>query len=164
MTEPLRKSAADDDRHDRPATGLKPPYCKHWGTIGASQRPMIAIVDDDELVRDATLSLIRSFGYHAATFPSAEKFLESDQSQKASCLITDMQMPGLSGLDLQDRLIARGSTMPVIVVGGSLDEKTRSRALKAGALACLAKPYQAQCLAKYLEMALYGRKIGEASN
>ena len=65
---------------------------------------LIAIVDDEEPVRDATKSLVRSLGYHASTFASADKFLESEQVHDTSCLITDVQMPGLSGLDLQDHL------------------------------------------------------------
>src|SRR5262245_47264429 len=130
---------------------------------GVSQRPMIAIVDDDELVCDATTSLIESLGYNAVGFSSAEQFLQSGHLHKASCLITDVQMPGLSGLDLQDCLIARGSAMPVIVVGGSLDERDRSRALRAGALGCLSKPYSLECLVKYLEMALKGRNSADAS-
>src|SRR5262245_66614590 len=132
-------------------------------TIGVSQRSIIAIVDDNDLVCDATKSLIKSLGYDAIGFLSAEQFLQSDYFHKASCLVTDVQMPGLSGLDLQDCLIARGSAMPVIVVGGSLDERDRSRALKAGALGCLNKPYSAECLVKYLEMALKGRKSADAS-
>jgi FixJ family two-component response regulator len=83
---------------------------------------MIAIVDDSDLVRDATMSLVKSFGYAAVGFLSAEQFLQSDHLDKASCLVTDVQMPGLSGLDLQDCLITRGSAMPVIVVGVSRRE------------------------------------------
>ena len=67
---------------------------------------MIAIVDDDDVVREAMKSLMRSLGYNASTFGSAEEFLKSEQISNTSCLITDLHMPGLSGLDLQDRLIA----------------------------------------------------------
>src|ERR1700724_2627823 len=76
------------------------------------QVPMISIVDDDESVREATKSLVRSLGYTAATFCSAEEFLESAEVTATACLITDVQMPGLSGVELQDRLIADGNRMP----------------------------------------------------
>jgi FixJ family two-component response regulator len=74
--------------------------------------PVISIVDDDESVREATKGLVRSLGYHAATFASAEDFLRSGQVDKTSCLITDMQMPGLSGVELQSHLIARAIIRP----------------------------------------------------
>lgn len=154
MTEFVRTPVADHDRPSSPAPGLMPLHSRHREAIGLAPRPMVAIVDDNEMVRNATLSLVNMLGYDAITFPSAELFLQSDQSHKASCLITDVQMPGLSGLDLQDRLIARGSAMPVIVVSGSLDGKIRSRAMRAGAFGCLTKPYPMKSLAKCLEMAL----------
>src|SRR5438034_329251 len=69
---------------------------------------LIAIVDDDETVRDATKQLVQSLDYNASTFGSADEFLKSEQVHDTSCLITDVQMPGLNGIDLQDRLIARG--------------------------------------------------------
>jgi FixJ family two-component response regulator len=117
--------------------------------------PMIAIVDDDESVREATQSLMRSLGYHASTFASAEEFLKSDQVHDTSCLITDVQMPpGLSGIDLQDRLIARGHRIPIIFITGYPDENVRARAMKAGAVAFLSKPYNHEHLLGYLEKAL----------
>ena len=73
---------------------------------------MIAIVDDDDAVREAMKLLMRSFGYHASTFDSAGEFLKSKQFSNTSCVITDLQMPELSGLDLQDLLIARGHRIP----------------------------------------------------
>ena len=75
---------------------------------------MIAVVDDDQAVREGTETLLRSMGYSASTFASAEEFLKSKQFSNTSCLITDLQMPGLSGLDLQDLLIARGHRIPII--------------------------------------------------
>ena len=96
--------------------------------------PMIAIVDDDKAVREATESLMRSLGYHASTFASAEEFLQSEQISNTSCLITDVQMPGLSGIDLQDRLIARGHRIPIIFITGYPDDSVRARAMKAGAV------------------------------
>ena len=119
-----------------------------------SQVSMIAIVDDDEAVRDATKTLVRSLGYNASTFGSAEEFLKSEQVHDTSCLITDLQMPGLSGVDLQDRLIARGHRIPIIFITGYPDENVRARAMKAGAVAFLSKPVDADHLIGYLEKAL----------
>ena len=86
---------------------------------------MIVVVDDDETVRNATQSLVRALGYRASTFASADEFLTSEQISNASCLITDLQMPGLSGLDLQDRLIAQGHRIPIIFITGHPDETAR---------------------------------------
>ena len=78
---------------------------------------------------------MRSLGYHASTFGSADEFLNSEQVDDTSCLITDLQMPGLSGIDLQDRLIARGYRIPIIFITGFPDDNVRARAMKAGRLA-----------------------------
>jgi FixJ family two-component response regulator len=116
---------------------------------------MIAIVDDDKAVREATEALLRSLGYHASTFASAEEFLKSEQISSTSCLITDVQMPpGLSGIDLQDRLIARGHRIPIIFITGYPDDSVRARAMKAGAVAFLGKPYNHDHLLGYVEKAL----------
>ena len=108
--------------------------------------PMIAIVDDDEAVREATKGLVRSLGYNASTFASADHFLKSEQLHNTSCLITDLHMPGLSGIDLQDHLIARGHRIPVIFITGYPDESVRTRAMKAGAVGFLSKPYRGRPL------------------
>ena len=115
---------------------------------------MIAIVDDDEAVREAMRTLVRSLGYGVSTFGSAEEFLKSEQFSDTSCLITDLQMPGLSGLDLQDLLIARGHRFPIIFITGYPDEDVRIRAMKAGAIAFLSKPFNADHLLGYLDKAL----------
>ena len=102
--------------------------------------PIISIVDDDKDVREATESLVCSVGYSACTFASADEFLTSEQISNASCLITDLQMPGLSGLDLQDRLIASGRRIPIIFLTAYPEENVRIRAMKAGAVGFLSKP------------------------
>jgi len=76
----------------------------------------ISIVDDDESVREAIKRLVRSLGYNACTFASADEFLKSEQVHDTSCVITDLHMPGLSGIDLQDRLIAQGDRIPIIFI------------------------------------------------
>jgi|GraSoiStandDraft_4_1057263.scaffolds.fasta_scaffold511947_1 FixJ family two-component response regulator len=115
---------------------------------------MIAIVDDDEAVRVAMKSLLRSLGYNTSTFGSAKEFLNSEQVGETSLLITDVQMPGLSGVELQDRLIARGHRIPIIFITAYSDENVRTRAMKAGALAFLTKPVNAEHLLDHLEKAL----------
>ena len=120
---------------------------------------MISIVDDDESVREATKGLVRSLGYTAATFASAEDFLQSNQVNDTSCLITDVQMPGLSGVELQSQLIAQGNSTPMIFVTAFPEERTRARALKAGAIGFLTKPFNEERLIEYIHAALAGRKI-----
>ena len=115
---------------------------------------LVAIVDDDKCAREALGGLVRSLGHNASTFGSAEEFLRSEKLHDTSCLITDLQMPGLSRLDLQDRLIAKGHRIPVIVITGHPDDNARARAMKAGAVGFLAKPYDANHLIRYIETAL----------
>jgi FixJ family two-component response regulator len=115
---------------------------------------LIAIVDDEEPVRNATNSLVRSLGYHASTFGSADDFLKSEQVHDTSCLITDVQMPGLSGLDLQDRLIARGHCIPIIFMTGYPNDSVRARAMKAGAVCFLNKPFDEDHFIGCIEKAL----------
>ena len=102
---------------------------------------LIAIVDDEKPVRDATKSLVRSLGYHASTFGSADDFLKSEQVHDTSCLITDVQMPGLSGIDLQEHLVAQGYRIPIIFMTGYPNDSVRARAMKAGAVCFLNKPF-----------------------
>jgi FixJ family two-component response regulator len=111
-------------------------------------------VDDDEAVREAMKSLVRSLGYNASTFASADEFLKSDQVHDTSCLITDIQMPGMSGVDLQDRLIAQGHRIPIIFITGYPDENVRTRATKAGAIGFLSKPFRQDHLIGCIEKAL----------
>ena len=117
---------------------------------------VISIVDDDASVREATGSLVRSLGYQAATFASAQEFLHSRQVDDTLCLITDLVMPGMSGIALQDRLIADGNDTPVIFITASFDEMTRTRALEAGAHGFLRKPFSEESLVKCLDSALSG--------
>ena len=116
--------------------------------------PMIAIVDDDAAVREALRQFVRSLGHNASTFGSAVEFLKSEEVSNTSCLITDVQMPGLSGLDLQDLLIARGDRIPIIFLTGYPDENVRIRAMKAGAIGFLIKPPNHHDLVDHLEKAL----------
>jgi FixJ family two-component response regulator len=102
---------------------------------------MISIVDDDESVREATRGLVRSLGYSAAAFASAEEFLGSDRLLDTSCLITDVEMPGLSGIELQSRLAADGHRIPIIFITAYPEERVRARAEEAGAFGFFGKPF-----------------------
>jgi FixJ family two-component response regulator len=121
--------------------------------IGNLANPMIAIVDDYKGLRDALERLLRSLGHVAATFASAEDFLKSAKLRATACLITDVQMPGLSGLDLQSRLTDQGHRIPIIFITGHPDDNVRARAMKAGAIAFLHKPVDAKQLIKCIEKA-----------
>jgi FixJ family two-component response regulator len=106
-----------------------------------SKTPMVVIIDDDDSVREATKSLLRSIDYRVRTFASAEDFLKSDGAKDVACLITDVQMPGISGLELQSRLIKEGHRIPMIFITAFPDGDVRMRALKAGAIGFLEKPF-----------------------
>ena len=106
-----------------------------------SKAPLISIVDDDALARDGIRELVESLGYEAISFTSAEHFLQSDVIAETTCMITDMQMPGLSGLELQEALRSQGYPTPVIVITAYPNEKHRTRALENGAVAYLSKPF-----------------------
>jgi FixJ family two-component response regulator len=116
--------------------------------------PIISIVDDDGAVREAIKRLVRSLGYNASTFASADEFLKSELVHDTSCIITDLQMPGLSGIDLQDILTARGHRTPIIFITGHPDEDVRARAMKAGAVCFLSKPLIHDHLVGHLANAL----------
>jgi FixJ family two-component response regulator len=115
---------------------------------------VISIIDDDESVRDATNRLVRSLGLTAHTFASAAEFLRSSQLDGTSCVITDIQMPGIDGLELQRILIAQGRNMPMIFITAFPDERIRARALKAGAVGFLSKPFKGATLIQCIEGAL----------
>jgi FixJ family two-component response regulator len=117
---------------------------------------LISIIDDDESVREATKDLISSLGYVSTTFASAEDYLRSDRIADTSCLIADVQMPGMSGVELQDRLIADGHRTPIIFVTAFPEAKIRARVLRAGAFGFLSKPLNGESLIECLEMALTG--------
>jgi FixJ family two-component response regulator len=116
--------------------------------------PVIAIVDDDEAVRLALRSLVRSLGYVSNVFASAEEFLQSSHRDETSCLISDIQMPGMNGIELQNRLKILDCSTPVIFVTAFPDERNRARALEAGAIGFLEKPFEGRAMIKLIETAL----------
>ena len=119
-----------------------------------SEAPLIAIVDDDELARDGIRELVESLGYAASTFTSAEHFLQYAVIAQAACLITDLQMPGGSGLELQETLRSRGYQMPVILVTAYPNAKDRTTALNNGAVGFLSKPFDEKWLVECLTDAI----------
>jgi FixJ family two-component response regulator len=106
-----------------------------------NERRLIAIVDDDESVRDGTVALIRSIGVAAEAFPSGEDFLRSPHLSRIACLVTDVNMPGMSGLDLYRRVAALPRKIPTILITAYPSDNVRERALRAGILCYLAKPF-----------------------
>ena len=115
---------------------------------------VISIIDDDASVRAATDNLLRSLGYTVNTFVSAEEFLRSPHLNDTSCVIADVQMPGMSGIDLQARLLTQGYCVPFIFITAFPEETIRARALKAGAICFLTKPFNRLSLTRYLDTAL----------
>jgi FixJ family two-component response regulator len=115
---------------------------------------MISVVDDDEFVRQATANLLNSYGFDVATFASAEDFLASECADDTQCLITDVQMPGIGGLDLQQHLVRRGKAVPIILITAFPSEKIRAQAIELGAAGFFAKPYAEISLIECVKRAL----------
>ena len=119
-----------------------------------SAQKLVSIVDDDPSVRTATEGLVRSLGLSAYTFPSAEAFLASPLIDVTACLITDVQMPGMSGLELQAQLADQGHDIPVIFITAFPEERLRRQAEAGGAIGFLAKPFVGSTMIHCLETAL----------
>lgn len=119
-------------------------------------KPLIAIVDDDRAIRTALSSLLRSEGFRAAIFDCAEAFLDDLDSGAPDCLLTDIQMPGMSGLELQQHLAAARPNLPVLVMTAFPELKLRERAMGAGAHCFLNKPFDAADLLRCIRSALAG--------
>jgi FixJ family two-component response regulator len=117
-------------------------------------RGLISVVDDDESIRRTTTFLIESFGFRAAAFESAETFLKSGQLHDTSCLILDVQMPGMNGLELQSELAAAGYDIPVIFITAYDNKVSRKQAMQAGAAAFLGKPFSDEELLQTIRAAL----------
>jgi FixJ family two-component response regulator len=115
-----------------------------------TELPLLSVVDDDESVRESLPDLLREFGFAARAFSSAEEFLSSDSVGQTKCLILDVAMPGMTGLDLQQELRRRGQEIPVIFITAQKDEAIRNRALKQGAVKFLYKPFSDTALLEAL--------------
>jgi FixJ family two-component response regulator len=116
--------------------------------------PLISIVDDDVSVREALWGLLRSVGFAANSFASAEEFLASDQLGSANCLVLDVRMPGMGGIELLRRLVTSHRKIPVILITAYEEEGMRARALSGGAGAVLIKPFSEEALLSAIHSAL----------
>jgi FixJ family two-component response regulator len=114
----------------------------------------VAIVDDDDSMRSALQGLLKAVGLPTQAFASAEEFLKSGQQHQAACLIADIRMPGMSGLDLQAKLNAERCRIPIIFITAHGDAKMRMQALRAGAVEFLAKPFDDEALLESVRVAL----------
>lgn len=118
------------------------------------ERKFIAVVDDDESVRESLPDLLREFGYAAGGFSSAEEFLASGNSTQAECLVLDIAMPGMSGLDLQRELTRQERKIPIVFITAHGDEAVRVRVRARGAVECLLKPFSDTALLEALHAVL----------
>jgi FixJ family two-component response regulator len=123
-------------------------------------RPVISIVDDDDSVRAGLNNLIRSLGYAPFTFASAEAFLQSAELHDTWCVIADVRMPAMSGVELQSHLRGRGNRVPFIFITAVPDENARRQALSEGALCFLTKPFNEHTLIGYLDSAIERHRNG----
>jgi FixJ family two-component response regulator len=119
-----------------------------------SAAPLISIVDDDDSLRNSLNNLIRSVGFGVQGFSSAEAFLNSSELHDTACLILDVRMPGMSGLELQRQLAVTHCRIPIILITSHGDDGARGRALEAGAIDFLYKPFREEALLNAIHMAL----------
>jgi FixJ family two-component response regulator len=125
--------------------------------------PLISIVDDDDSVREATKGLMKALGFGVEAFQSGEEFLKSGHFKLTSCLIADMKMPRMTGLELHRRLLASGNPIPTILITAYPDERIRARAMEAGVIGYLAKPFTEDDLLVCINSAL-GSKVGDTDS
>lgn len=132
--------------------GLAPAACPR--AIQVSQEPTVFLVDDDNALRDAIVDLLERSGYRVAQFPSARRFLDATDATDAGCLILDLDMPGMTGLELQESLLERGYGLPILFLSGLADVRSTVMAMKAGAIDFLEKPIAADLLLRRVGQAL----------
>ncbi len=116
--------------------------------------PLVVVVDDDESVRSALQDLMKEVGYPALAFASAEEFLNSGEQRNTTCLIVDLRLGGMSGLELQSKLSREHDSIPIIFITAHGDENVRMQALRAGAVEFLTKPFDAEALLDSVQAAL----------
>ena len=119
-----------------------------------TEGPLVAIVDDDKSIRNATQNLLRAAGFSTATFDNAESFLGSASRARASCVVADMRMPGMTGLELYQELLASGRGIPIVIITAHPEELTQARAREAGITCCLIKPFAPEELLECVSEAL----------
>jgi FixJ family two-component response regulator len=123
-------------------------------------KPLISIIDDDESMREAIKGLVKSMGYTVEAVASAQEFLNSRRVRRTSCLITDVQMPGMTGLELYQRLSTSGKPIPTILITAYPDDGARERALAAGVIGYLSKPFDENDLLACIRSALTRARSG----
>jgi FixJ family two-component response regulator len=119
-----------------------------------SPKPLISVIDDDTSLCAALVGLVRSFGYEARGFASAEEFLRADEVQACACIISDIHMPGMNGIELKQHLTARNVFVPTIMITGRLERGLEESVFASGAIGLLTKPFDAIALVACLERAL----------
>lgn len=122
--------------------------------MNITEHPLLSVVDDDESVRESLPDLLRKLGFAARAFSSAQEFLSSDSVDETKCLILDVAMPGMTGLDLQQELTRRGHNVPIIFITAQKDINLRERAFRQGAAQVLYKPFSAAALLEALKETL----------
>ena len=122
--------------------------------------PIIAVVDDDVAVRSSAANLIRSLGFKALPFASGEELMGSPSLDEIACVITDVQMPGMTGLELQSHLLASSRRVPIIFITAYPDERARRHALAAGAIGFFSKPFEGAAMIRCIDTALSSARAG----
>jgi FixJ family two-component response regulator len=122
--------------------------------VNGNETRLVSIVDDDESLRRSVKNLLTSVGFQVETFASAEAFLQSAHRADTRCVVLDLRMPGMSGLDLLTHLAATGSPIPVVILTAHSDDEARRRMLQAGAVAFLGKPFHGEALLGAVRRAL----------
>jgi FixJ family two-component response regulator len=128
---------------------------------GLVKEPLISIIDDDESVREAIKGLMKSWGFTAEAFPSAVDFLASSHFRDTSCLIADVQMPGMTGVELHRHLLESGYAIPAVLITAYPDDRVRHSALKNGVTCYLSKPFDEDALMRCVRSALEQAKPGK---
>ncbi len=122
----------------------------------AREGPLLSVIDDDEMLRESVPDLLREFGFAALAFSSGQEFLSSSHVDETRCLILDVAMPGMSGLDVQEELKRRGQGIPIIFITGQKNDDVRQQALRQGAVRFLYKPFSDSALLDAVNAALSG--------
>jgi FixJ family two-component response regulator len=125
-----------------------------------AKRPLVAIVDDDKSFRGATRDLLRAAGFSTATYEDAESFLSGSDLATTACLVADMRMPGMTGLELYQTLVASGKDIPTVIITAHPEEVTQSRAREVGISCFLSKPFAPDDLIECVQLALAKSQLG----
>ncbi len=128
------------------------------------KKPVISIVDDDASVREGTTDLIKAMGFIAEAFPCAEDFLKSKRLRSTSCLIADVRMPGMNGLELHNRLVESGNAIPTILITAFPNDRDHARALRDGVFCYLTKPFDEDHLLSCIQSALEHPEAGRSES